>query len=946
MRTATCTTRPIDLIAALLLILGCCLVALPLLGQERDAPATPDPEARLLEAELLELGEGKIEDAIEIYRALLARDDLSAILHARTLFSIARAHRKRGELGAANERYEELIAAHPDNEKLVDASRRYLTEIEDGADRLPEFDWLVQVEQNPEIQAQIFEWGMQLVGSSASAAFGARRRLQSLGVVVVPVLEPMLENSRDAGHRYELARILIGMGRVQHIPVLIESNYEQPANDSLLASMLQSQSAEDLGEALRILESYSDSDEPRARWMAATTRLYLGSWKRLEEDLRTVVTLQDKFRDDDWNHNIPFSAHPEGLARIRDLLLEVVETSFSAYEQLLQEILRNAPDLVRQEDLNPLSTVGRQPMPDTLLLLHQERRAHLLSLLEGANAPVLLGTLRGSRETYYDDDWKALGPDFPAVQRARIFRACRLFDHLLALALEDDTAVPVFEDFLRNRIREVDPNKPWVGAGGAFRPMEWVRYFATRSSKVVGSARGRRGNINPPTVEIIAPVVISFEMEAAMRRIFASDADMVTRGLALEILLRAYREGRAESRALLREVLEDPNADPPHRFVAFVGLFLRLPDGGETRDADAERLDRFFAEANEPGWKVSVGEVIEDQDGRTRRLNAGRTRRLNFGSLEFSVRYEGISAPDLLSIYLSHLERVRDAEEFSDRTGLALEESIPRGWNIEIYQNFDQGTRANLPHPWTSHFLLAADRIEDPDILRKLSSEIFNASQVAEPVPAAALTRLLQDPQVPADLRSSLLNLLAQQSKEYSNLQEFLEGLDWRALLMGTDTVGGAMVRYHGNLEKYLHPHRDEARRSPQSEVLLWAWNKAPLPDRPEDLETLFSNSDERVRDLGYELLMKAEEDTWLPALHRAIEVAPTKSRLNAIERLAFFAAPESLAPLTKLLNDPVFAVRAAALDALERIEETLAQREKWKKRFGEKAADGGGGRR
>jgi len=72
-------------------------------------------------------------------------------------------------------------------------------------------------------------------------------------------------------------------------------------------------------------------------------------------------------------------------------------------------------------------------------------------------------------------------------------------------------------------------------------------------------------------------------------------------------------------------------------------------------------------------------------------------------------------------------------------------------------------------------------------------------------------------------------------------------------------------------------------------------------------------------------------------AIHRAAQEGPTDLRDDAIDRLAFFAAEESLPVLTALLDDPVFAVRARALEALEKIEATLSQQEKWRERFGKK---------
>ena len=190
--TASCATTWLLLAA----------VATPLSAQESapsPAPSTSN-EARLLEGELIELAEGNPAGALEIYQSLLATAGISDPLRARTLFALGRAHRKLGELGSAKARYEELIAKFPDQVKLVRAAHRYVSEIDAGANQLPEFDWVAQVEQNPEIQAQVFEWGMQLVGTPTGknadpTAKLAYRKLLAIGATAIPVLEPMLEST-------------------------------------------------------------------------------------------------------------------------------------------------------------------------------------------------------------------------------------------------------------------------------------------------------------------------------------------------------------------------------------------------------------------------------------------------------------------------------------------------------------------------------------------------------------------------------------------------------------------------------------------------------------------------------------------------------------------------------------------------------------------------------
>jgi hypothetical protein len=921
------------------------LLALPLAAQE-PAPAAADPEARLIEGELLELAEGKLDEAVEIYGALLTREDLSPALRARTLFASARAHRKRGELGAAKERYEELIALPEAPAELVEAARRTLDDLAAGAARIPEFDWVAEVEQNPQIQAQIFEWGMQLGGKTSDAriaAAEAERKLLSLGVLVVPVLEPMLGSSRDPNHREALARVLLGLGRTQHIPafVLAESSTDLETKWGQLSNRILQLDPGARGEAIQRLPEPRELGLKNQQDLVAAVRISIGDSDHFEDDIRTL----------EGNARLLGSAvrrrvqDPATQSRVRDVLLDVQSRSFPGYLELLSTVLVSAPEVLRSEHIEPLGVHPFEPADSidsgSVARLVEHHTEDFIRLLEGVNGRVLLAHLADAERAEghrllagepFDDrrlgppEWELLGSAIPTEQKARILRNCRYFDQLVALAVEDDAAIPELVGFLMHRAEEMSPQDPWLGLVGrrsVFQTAAWAKFMSGGPTSVRGRLPWRpRGHPDPSAMAIsdeMEPPGISPTLERAMRGVFEETPDVLTRSTALEFLVRAYAGGLPESSVLFRSLIEDPAAEPVHRVIAFVGLLLRFPEAGAERDSDAVRLDRFIGRTDLAIQPTHVSGQWQ--------------RELRVGHAQLWLESPGgpLVIPQAVGVFLALLEPDPNVQIFRPRASVAAAEMLASGRGIafmrECICRFQRG--------WISDVIDRAERIE-PRILRELAPEILYISH--DPPPVGLWSRLIFDPGVPVDQRLDFLSGIVKVVQQPTDVRsEFAATLDWRALLLGEDPLGGEIASEEGEFLRYIRPHRLAARGSAQFAVQRWAWKHADLPATHEELEPALASGDRGVRELGYKCLMKADDIRWLPSLHRAAREAPTVFREQAIDRLAFFADESSLPVLTALLDDPVFAVRAKALEALETIESVLEKQEKWRERFGEK---------
>jgi len=879
------------------------LLAIPLGAQEPSpAPAPADPEARLLEAELLELAEGKLDEAIEVYRALLATPELSPPLRARALFSIARAHRKRGELGAAKEIYEELIAQHPDRVELVEAARRYLEEIEEGAERLPEFDWVAEVEQNPQIQAQIFEWGMQLGGRGETAkkeAEEARRKLLSLGVIVVPILEPMLENSRDPAHREELAAVLIRLGRIRHIETYVEHS-----NDAMeLQDALEDLPPGEQSEALRILSQLPD-DVPRHRWFAATTRLVLGVPDSVESDLLTVVELNEELRGLGLRFGFGRIA-PALLPAARESFPELAQASLAVYRVLLTNTLKEFPAIVEAGDLEPVLSAPEDLDASLLWALQEHRTDLLLVLLQSEMGETVYEWARTDRNRRIEQAYR----DAPTAEKARICRQVGLFDELRALALADAGAVPEYEEHLMEREDVADRRRSLYP-----RPAPHVR----QRTEVPGAwlTPVRAPDLNSPPHDAF---------EAALRRVVERGTDRSGRLEALEDLARLHRTNQEETHALLLAIAGDRAADPDFRVIALAGILLRLPDHEERRAELVSRVDAICEEFMDGKW---LG-----------RYDAAEGELIKIGDWHIQLS-EGTDPVSIVAGVVWGLDSARESGGMLGRVRSALSPSIPRGQGVRLYRALHAAVRQFHPEligESARPLAAVAGDIEDPALLRSLAAELLDIPWDPPSPPIGVWERIVEDPEIPADLRAGFLyKILPAAQSAQSPEAEFLRGIDWRALILGADPIAEQLIRFAG-LAQFLRQVRSEARGAPRIEVQRWAWRSAPLPDIPEELEQALTSSDAEVRGSAYRSLLTADDTRWLPLLHRAVRDAPTEYREQAIDRLAFFADESSLPVLTALLDDPVFAVRAAALEALESIESVLEKQEKWRERFGKK---------
>jgi tetratricopeptide (TPR) repeat protein len=218
--------------------------------------ARPGSGDRLLSAELLEVSTGDLEKAIAAFQALGADEKAPRAVRAKALLGQARCQRKLGRLEAAKRTLDELVAAPEQDPEVLRQAKSYLKELTGSRSENPDFDWIREIEKNPEVQARIFDWAMKLAGTQVTEINAARRQLLALGTIALPVVEKLLDASREPLHRQQLAIIAVQGGRLERLAVLLDPS--QPPE------LGKGQIAEGIGDICRRLSSSPDGDPKRA----------------------------------------------------------------------------------------------------------------------------------------------------------------------------------------------------------------------------------------------------------------------------------------------------------------------------------------------------------------------------------------------------------------------------------------------------------------------------------------------------------------------------------------------------------------------------------------------------------------------------------------------------------------------------------------------------------
>lgn len=841
-----------------------------------------DAEARLLQAEILELSRGDLDGAMAIYRDLVADESAGDAVRAKALLQLAGCHRKRGELEVARQLLQRLVDQHAQHSDLIRVAQGYLREIEQGRSDNPTFDWIEELLASPEIQAQIFEHAMALAGRGDTADV-ARQQLLALGDLAVPALDRLVETTQSASHRANLAELLFLMGHYDHLEIVLR-------HEGQWRSLPHAVSKLSVPERKRLLASLDAiaRDDVTAEPLSAL-RLACGATDALDRDLALTLAARRRQPQGFPTLSVLTNESHVALQALRRIEGDSSKAAMSLQYHLVGKLLQEQPEDV---SLDLLTSISEQQLVENYFprLEALGRIEDIVTLYAAAVAP----------------RYPNLGSDLTPRTRARAYRRAGDLVRLLEVSFEHPETLDVAVDGLRSRSEIAPDVESTVIEHGEWIPEECF----VRLAPLLGD----------PDVHTV--------------RIVAHTLGYAPPGRGPEILPQ------------LLDLLQKPDLPVEVEGELWSTVFRRMVAGWDSWRDELERLESLWAQrrTRETSWpgggypdlipSRQVESLPINQRARIDVEGIGKTRRgwprVGPAPLSFIVtsRYSGQdqqAVKEFLPTLIPHFAAGESPTIFA--TLFWVVQRNGRESFTEIRDQLLEALESMRPkNPATRAEVLS------------LFAVSYNSPRGSSPAvpdrPHGYLKELIEDRGLPAATKAQMLYTLAN-----ARHAEFLETLDWAKLLSDPELrpllyqqrVADWVLRYEERRLEFINIAMED------SAGLPWAIrNVSASSGRYVDILERGLQSDEPwVRTLARTRILEGETTTILRFLWRltADGTLERDTRVAAIDRLVYLADAASIPHLTELLDDSDFTVRAKALAALESIRETLKKQSEWRER-------------
>jgi hypothetical protein len=875
-------------------------------------------EDRLLEGEILEVSKGDLEKAMAIYRAIHADEKAPEAARARALLYLARCQRKVGEIEAARKTLDDLVKAHAKEEEVIRQARSFLREIESGKAESPRFDWLREMEKSPEVQAKAFDLAMDLaLNPNEGEYLRAMRQLRALGTLAAPILERVIETSRDPTQRVSIAVLLAQMGRYERLPVIFETDVSVRSNYLVSAFQTVVAVIPDLEERARkeFLAAVERAPETTKRDLVRQICLLAGA-KEGEVDplLRGLEGGVERWDALAIGRALTRTAARDPAAaraiagRIVDRACpaKAREIYFSVLGEASPASLGTDEYVAHIEALETNQAQALEQLPDAgkfevlLRLTAGPARDAVTALFWSSGVQVGRGrAARGSSRV------PSQSPS-PDPRWAPVLRAAKDWRGLHILAELNEAAIPDLVEFLRNRSTLAPEYGGCVNANDCAHAAAWGQPGGGPSAALLEAMAKLIDAEDPITVAIAIETLSLGSPEAvspaftAVERLARSAADDRVRELALHVLVKVFgmdpEKGSAVARTLFDEFRrrvalgETPEtyARSPLFEVQVVG-FTRIGSPSTSSRRFADTLDWVFAFIDNPPREALYPDVLKlaNADGGApfERSFAGRWRANDH---VMRTRYLTVAAP--------HLEPVTSPELMAS-----------------VAEKLIDGLRASGVSP-------------------REGLEAAVGSPAAAAQIAAFFRRVVAEPAVPLKLRLTMFEWGGQAAFEW---------FEWETFLGKDDPLADEIDHILFNKSSWFQALPESERSaiaaaalgSPRATVRIGAVGQVSLErkDAAEVLKGAIDDSHRGVRAEALKRLAGITRTDVAPVFHDLLASPHADVRAGVVEALIRFADPRSIEPIVKLLDDPDIDVRAKALEAVKAIRKTLEERDEWK---------------
>jgi tetratricopeptide (TPR) repeat protein len=843
-----------------------------------------DPADRLLEAQLLEVSTGDLEKAKAIYQEIGADEKAPEATRARALLYLARCHRKLGEIESAKKVLSDLLKSRTVEREVLRQAQSYLRELTGGKPESPDFDWLKEIERSPEIQSRVFDLAMDLVDPSSDAGKRARHQLLALGSVAVPVVEKVIETTRDPRHRQSLGLVLVHSGRFERLPQVLDSRF--PPEGALIGAL------QEFRKSIPAL-----ADDERRRLIEALRKLPLA----VETDPFRDVLLFAAGDTSDLPRKLPAM---EGLGQLSpDLLTGILDREPGAGEAFADRILdarcqtgyrmaygeallKKAPEKLTAAHWGRLLSANNPPKEKYFQVLEERGSFDILAQLAAEGDGGVQEEINYFQKRYPLTDRQtasAVPAGWAAVLRAGKEKSTWLLHKLAAF---NDGAVAEFTAFLRNREKEV-PNYLTF-----HHELVDARSWGP-SSRYLAAMAGLLDSRDPKTLMMAldaifyAPVDAPGEVFQAVEKLLKESGDAEVRRQTLKALLKRFEShpetGPALAKALFAEFerasggpekgSEPPRAPSRPGRVAAVPR-KRLPDtealGEAIKGGGGERLLALYP---------AVVALLDSPAGGGFHAWYFEILAASFG--DYKPGFEALSGM---------LDSVKSREGRESIVERILWPAKQR------YKSLREGAGP-------------------------LRSFLESAASDASLSPETRL-KALRWPDPPA-----------------------FEWVDWPRAFASGDPLAGLLLGEKETPEPgprfwqwvLGRPEAEKAAifhaalKSPDETVRSLAVASYPSrqDDVPQVLAAALEDPSDMVQSAAIAKLGQSSRADVAPLLIRVLKEKPAR-RLETIEVLSRFADPASIEPLVKLLGDPDVAVRGKTLAALRDIRQSLEEKRQW----------------
>jgi len=874
-----------------------------------------DPGDRLLEAELLEISTGDLKRAKAVYQAIQKDERAPEDVRARALLYLARCHRKLGDIESARRILEDLVKKEALEQKILRQARSFLRELQGGRPESPDFDWLGELERNPEIQARVFDLAMDLVDTGDTGG-RAYRQLLALGPIAVPVLQQVMENTRDPRHRQCIAVILLYSAHFEALGVVLDPkrSMKEPVTkgSSLSSLVLEFQKSipflgdRDRGrlvEELKKLPSSPEIDPYRDLLLFRA-----GDTSRLPEKLRRLEAFSAERKV--WTEELLkkfLERDPSILDVMAGRILDpgITDPTRTGYFDFLLErdprkLGASHWEALLNRRLTRIDSGGRRfeviksPYFEKLEELGSfDSLLHLASLEKSV--------LKGEIGSYFERRYLTRTPKGKVLtctspEWAPVLRAMGNFDALQLLASAIDGAIPQFVAFLRERKK--------------------------KAPGYTGLQRGEREGAWAPSKKYVEAMVS-----------LLNEKDSITVSIALGELSRA-----------------DPGALPD--------LFPALDkmENNDLRQLTFQLLFRRFQKRPETGPRLAallLGEFRRALNWKEALPGQPRGRSQTDSQRPIRKPLADLSKP--AKIYLNGLLMGKDEILSLYPHVLALagsgEGALFHDWYFHrgmVWSNFESERN--------SYFKILAgklDSMKEKPLREAVAGNIVwpyweYCGKDDLPRLIAFSRSVVADRGLSAETR--LKAFLWQEETPW-------DWIDWPAFLASDDPLVGEFLSDRKYEDQFLMRKRRDcyyrfwvwveslpeaqgqsiysaALQSPEagarnSLALQYPMDRA---DVPRVFGALLKDPDDMVRIHASRRLKDVSRADMAPLFIQLLKNERRSTRLSAIDALKRYAFPESIEPLAGLLDDPDIEIRNRALDALKGIKQTLEERNEWKK--------------